>query len=90
MENSFIWITPADFAKDRYTEFLRAIQIWEHLKLLKRGGRGHEPDGVDGTKPGQCAVECPACPHPGRNIPPEWERRSENERYVMHISDFRY
>ncbi|KAF4568154.1 hypothetical protein EYR36_010163 [Pleurotus pulmonarius] len=25
------------------------------------------------TKPGQLAIECPACPHPGRNIPPNWE-----------------
>ncbi|KAI0273137.1 hypothetical protein BGY98DRAFT_936390 [Russula aff. rugulosa BPL654] len=55
--------------QDRYTEFLRAIRIWEHLKLLKRGGRGHKPEGVGGTEPSQCAVECPACPHPERNMP---------------------
>jgi len=72
----------ADFVKDRYVEFCRAVRIWEHLVLLKRSGRGHDIEGVDGTQPGQCAVECPACPHPGRNLPSDWEKIPENEKYV--------
>ena len=36
---------------------------------LKRAGRGHNSSGVDGTSPGGLVVECPACPHPGRNLP---------------------
>jgi hypothetical protein len=70
----------ADFTKERYTEFLRTVRIWEHLLLLKRSGRGHEPEGVEGTEPGQCAVECPVCPHPGRNVPLEWNKAPENTR----------
>ncbi|KAF8171335.1 hypothetical protein BJ912DRAFT_1025200 [Pholiota molesta] len=45
--------------------------IWRNLMALKRAGRGHDPAGVDAT-PRALIVECPACPHPGRNLPPNW------------------
>jgi hypothetical protein len=48
------------------------MRWWRHLKMLKRGGRGHDPDGVSATKPGSLAVECPACPQNDRNLPPNW------------------
>jgi hypothetical protein len=57
------------------------MRIWRHLKLLKRAGRGHDPAGIDATKPGQCAVECPACPHPNRNLPEGWESATPEQRY---------
>jgi hypothetical protein len=41
--------------------------------MLKRAGRGHDPAGVAATKPGSLAVECPACPHDGRNLPENWK-----------------
>lgn len=41
--------------------------------MLKRAGRGHSPEGADATAQGELAVECPACPHPGKNLPPDWE-----------------
>lgn len=41
--------------------------------MLKRAGRGHDPDGIDNTAAGELAVECPACPHPGKNLPVGWE-----------------
>lgn len=41
--------------------------------MLKRAGRGHDPAGAAATKVGECAIECPACPHPGRNLPVGWE-----------------
>lgn len=40
---------------------------------LKRAGRGHEPEGIVKTPNGGLMVECPACPHPGRNLPGGWE-----------------
>lgn len=46
---------------------------WAFLKRLKRAGRAHDPDGVDGTKQGECAVLCWACPHEGINLPPNWQ-----------------
>jgi len=48
--------------------------MWRNLMALKRAGRGHEPGGVDATSKGELMVECPACPHPGRNLPDGWEK----------------
>lgn len=42
--------------------------------VLKRAGRGHDPEGIGATSPGSLTVECPACPHPGRNLPDDWEQ----------------
>ena len=39
--------------------------------LLKRNGRGHDPGGVEATKLGDLAIDCPACPLPGKNMPEE-------------------
>ena len=39
---------------------------------LKRMGRGHDPEGIGNTPPGSLTVECPACPHPGWNLPENW------------------
>ena len=41
---------------------------------LKRGARGHDPAGIDATSNRELMAECPACPHPGRNLPDGWER----------------
>lgn len=54
---------------------------WAHIKLLKRCGRGHDPLGRAGTCLGQAAVLCPACPHPGKNLPEDWERAPDDIRY---------
>jgi hypothetical protein len=57
----------------RYPEFHRAVRIWRNLLLLKRAGRGQDPAGASATALGELAVECPACPHPGRNLPEDWD-----------------
>lgn len=41
--------------------------------MLKRGGRGHDMAGIEGTQSGELAVACPSCPHPGINLPLGWE-----------------
>ena len=41
---------------------------------LKRAGCGHDRQGIAGTSQGELMVECPACPHPGRNLPDDWEK----------------
>ena len=41
---------------------------------LKRAGQGHEQGGIDAISKGELMVECPACPHPGQNIPDDWEK----------------
>jgi hypothetical protein len=37
---------------------------YRYIKLLKRSGRGHHETGVEGTRPGELAVDCRACPQP--------------------------
>lgn len=41
--------------------------------MLKRAGRGHAESGVVGTKHGELALMCPACPWPDVNLPLDWE-----------------
>lgn len=61
---------------------------WQLLKMLKRAGRGHDPTGHLGTKRGECAVLCPACPHPGKNLPDNWDGLPEKEQYVLQNISF--
>ncbi|KAG9308757.1 hypothetical protein JVU11DRAFT_11545 [Chiua virens] len=49
---------------------------FRHLKQLKQAGRGHDPNGIEATKEGKCMVKCPACPHPGINLPEGWEMKA--------------
>ena len=48
--------------------------------MLKRGGRGYGLCGVEGTDPGELAVDCPACPRPGINLPEDWESAPEKQK----------
>ena len=41
--------------------------------MLKWSGHGRDPEGAAATSLGQLAIECPACPHPDRNLPPNWK-----------------
>ncbi|TFK57845.1 hypothetical protein BDN72DRAFT_866439, partial [Pluteus cervinus] len=38
--------------RDRYRPFLTMIREYRHLKMVKRAGRGHESEGIAGTKRG--------------------------------------
>ena len=59
---------------------MRIVHQWRNLKQLKRGGRGHEDGGIQGTKAGELTLLCPACPQPGINLPPGWELAPEAQR----------
>ncbi|KII82921.1 hypothetical protein PLICRDRAFT_83984, partial [Plicaturopsis crispa FD-325 SS-3] len=65
--------TPKARLQDRYSVFLRIIREWQYLAFLKRSGRGHDPGGHAGTKDGELAIICPACPQPGINLPDGWK-----------------
>jgi len=58
---------------------------WQNLHLLLRAGRAHADveDRIGSTKPGECALLCPACPQPGKNLPPEWEKASFEKGCVL-------
>lgn len=58
------------------------IRQWYHVKLLRRAGRGLL-GGAAATGEGELALRCPACPHPGRNLPADWETQPLNKRYSM-------
>lgn len=58
--------------KNRYRPLMRMMTQWRHLKMLKRGGRGHSATGAAGTADGELAVLCPSCPRPGVNLPDNW------------------
>lgn len=62
--------------QSRYPEWLRATRCYGHLELALHAGRGHIPGGISETAPGEFVVECPACPHPGRNLRLGWENDS--------------
>ncbi|KAJ7716378.1 hypothetical protein B0H16DRAFT_1741305 [Mycena metata] len=68
-------------ASDRYHEFRRMTREWSNLHMLKRAGCGHDPGGIGATKPGGCALLCPACPHPGKNLPADWKEQ-ENRQFL--------
>ncbi|KAG1812343.1 hypothetical protein EV424DRAFT_1473566 [Suillus variegatus] len=42
----------------------------------------HDPCGVDATSAGACAVLCPACPQPGKNLPDNWENAPQETRWI--------
>ncbi|KAJ6527489.1 hypothetical protein B0H19DRAFT_969948 [Mycena capillaripes] len=67
--------TGLELSRDRYDEFLRMTRQWQDIQLLKRAGRGHDPadDRIAATKPGECALLCPACPQPGKNLSEGWQ-----------------
>jgi hypothetical protein len=43
---------------DQYHQFLTAIHIYHHIKMLKQAGCGQDLASVDTTQPGDCEVEC--------------------------------
>ncbi|KAJ7094134.1 hypothetical protein C8R44DRAFT_645647, partial [Mycena epipterygia] len=71
--------------KDRYHEFLRMTRD-RHLQMLKRAGCGLDPEGVVGTKEGECTLLCPACPQPGKNLPPGWKDSGDRFKYALFVA----
>ncbi|KAF8142761.1 hypothetical protein K438DRAFT_1634899, partial [Mycena galopus ATCC 62051] len=70
---------------NRYQAFLRMVREYSHLLMLKRAGRGHAKSGVMGTAQGELAVHCPCCPHPGVNLPDDWENALPQNKFLYII-----
>ncbi|THU86082.1 hypothetical protein K435DRAFT_684412, partial [Dendrothele bispora CBS 962.96] len=70
--------------KDRYKVFAWTAVQYRHLLMLKRGGRGNDPDGrpLEETKPGECAIDCIACPRPEVNLPKGWKGAADDEKFL--------
>lgn len=78
-------LTDISWFQDRYPEFLRMVREWRHLKMLKRAARGHDPAGVQATQAGECAVLCPACPQPDKNLPVNWRDTPQGIQSVLSL-----
>ncbi|KAF4586452.1 hypothetical protein EYR38_010728 [Pleurotus pulmonarius] len=72
--------------QSRYDQFLSCMRQYRHLRMLKRAGLGMDTVLVSSTKPGSYAVECPACPHPGINLPDGWESEAEATRWLYGLN----
>jgi len=55
---------------------------WWHLKMVIRASRSHDPAGVTATRKGECAVLCPACPHPGMNMEEGWVQVPDDRKFL--------
>ncbi|TDL13413.1 hypothetical protein BD410DRAFT_682794, partial [Rickenella mellea] len=71
---------------DQRRQFMRIIRELKHLRSMKRAGCGHAPGGVAATAPGELAVLCPACPHPGVNLPDNWQDEPPEKQYLYTLS----
>ncbi|KAL0062253.1 hypothetical protein AAF712_010883 [Marasmius tenuissimus] len=67
---------------DREAQFLLMLRQWRHIKMAKRCGRCHNPTSVEGTSYGEAAVQCCACPHPGRNLPEDWAKVPKEDSFL--------
>ncbi|KAG1740076.1 hypothetical protein EDD22DRAFT_982245 [Suillus occidentalis] len=70
---------------DRYDRFMWMVHEWQHLTILKRFRRGHDPSGVDGTLQGECVVLCPACLQPGKNLPDGWQTATKAKWWLYAV-----
>ncbi|PPQ89278.1 hypothetical protein CVT25_001361 [Psilocybe cyanescens] len=50
--------------------------------MLKWAGRGHDVTGAAGTSPGELALKCPSCPHPGINLPDNWAAVPDSMKFL--------
>ena len=71
---------PEDAAWQLNPHFRRLRYLRSSLLAGKRAGRGNVRDGATAVPPGSCAVECPACPHPGKNLPGDWQTAPASRR----------
>ncbi|KAJ7584153.1 hypothetical protein C8J56DRAFT_1054689 [Mycena floridula] len=69
-DNMDLKATPA-----REDQLRLMVREWRHLHMVKRAGCSHDPAGVEvaSSKAGALALRCPACPHPGINLPNDWK-----------------
>ncbi|EPQ51595.1 hypothetical protein GLOTRDRAFT_48728, partial [Gloeophyllum trabeum ATCC 11539] len=65
--------------------FQHSVRLWYHLHMLKHARHGHDPRGPDGTSEGELMVKCPACPHPNRNLPENWDKASSSYAHASSV-----
>ncbi|KAG1808439.1 uncharacterized protein BJ212DRAFT_1238461, partial [Suillus subaureus] len=68
--------------RDCYEVFMCMAHEFWHVKMLKQAGHSHDPSGIIAMQQGECAVLCPACPQPGKNLPDDWELAPKGKRWL--------
>jgi hypothetical protein len=58
-------LTPLQY---RYNDLAFASRVWVDLRRVRRGGGAHIDGRFNALAPGSLALDCPACPHPGKNL----------------------
>ncbi|KAJ8092812.1 hypothetical protein PM082_023641 [Marasmius tenuissimus] len=75
---------------DREAQFLLMLCEWCNVKMLKRCGRCHDPEGIAATANGAPTIPCRACPHPGKNMSEDWEKApAEEHLYLAEDANFK-
>ena len=69
------------FLQHQYHNISRCVRQWRSAKQVKCSGGAHHPMGLASVLSGAFAVECPACPHPGRNLPVAWKQAPDDRKY---------
>ncbi|KAJ7015934.1 hypothetical protein C8F04DRAFT_984112 [Mycena alexandri] len=75
--------TGLQWLPDRYKAFSRMAHQWAFVQRARRVGRGHDPAGLGATKPGEMLMDCWACPHDMKNLPPDWRDVDTNFLYML-------
>ncbi|KAF9471339.1 hypothetical protein BDN70DRAFT_909381 [Pholiota conissans] len=75
--------TGIDTPKSRYRALFRMILQWRHLQMLKWAGVAHQDGGISSIQPGQLAVRCPSCPHPGINLVSGWNHVPDELKFLF-------
>ncbi|KAJ7834177.1 hypothetical protein B0H13DRAFT_2370006 [Mycena leptocephala] len=64
---------------DRRRAFRAIVRQYRMMQMHKRAGRAHDDSGVSGTRQGELALPCRACPQPGMNLPEGWDQINWDE-----------
>lgn len=52
----------------RYNDLAFVSRVWVDLRRVRRGGGAHIDGRFNALAPGSLAIDCPACPQPGKNL----------------------
>lgn len=78
-------LTFCNTLKSRYAAFLRMVRQYRHTLMVKRAGFSSLEDENVTPRAGDLALTCPACPHPGINLPDNWESVDPSMRYAWFL-----
>ncbi|KAJ7787842.1 hypothetical protein B0H14DRAFT_3505052 [Mycena olivaceomarginata] len=74
-----------DKPPDRRKPFMHIMRQWREVKRHKHAKCGHFADGVRGTKQGELALACRACPQVGWNLPEGWEKAPPAFKFIYFL-----